>query len=66
MALVVPRAVDAVVRNEVQLLTIQQLDESLRAAGLPVTKEVFQLQYSSGADAEVTEAELVAEESPPK
>jgi hypothetical protein len=46
--------------------TIAQLDESLRATGLPVTKEVFELQYSSDADTEVTEAALVAEESPPK
>ena len=66
LQLVTPRQADISYRNETPLLTIAQLDEFLRAAGLPVTKEVFQLQYSSDADTEVTEAALVAEESPPK
>jgi hypothetical protein len=59
--LVVPRAVDAVVRNEVQLLTVQQLDESLRQAGLPVTKEIFAISYDKGPDEEV-EPEVIGPE----
>ena len=66
LQLVTPKQADITFRDETPLLTIEQLDESLRQAGLPVTRQVFALDYSSDADTEVTEAEVVAEESPPK
>ena len=65
MSLVVPRAVDAVVRNEVQLLTVQQLDESLRQAGLPTTAEVFRLDFRGDPVEDATEAEILESEPEP-
>ncbi len=66
MALICPRAVDAVVRHEQTLVTVQQLDESLIASGLPPTREIFALDFSRGEDdTEVSEAEVL-ELSPPK
>ena len=62
MALVVPRQAHVeVTRNEVQLLTVQQLDESLRQAGLPTTSEVFRLDYRGDPVEDATEAEIFAE-----
>src|SRR6478672_3910622 len=66
LQLVTPKQADVTFRNETPLLTIDQLDESLRLAGLPVTRQVFALDYSSDADTEVTEAEIVAEEAAKK
>jgi hypothetical protein len=46
LQLVVPKAIEATVRHEEQvLLTVEDLDESLRQAGLPPTKEIFALDY---------------------
>jgi len=66
LQLVTPKQADVTFRNETPLLTIDQLDESLRQAGLPVTRQVFALDYFSDADTEVTEAEIVAEEAAKK
>jgi hypothetical protein len=64
LQLVTPKQADVTFRNETPLLTIEQLDESLRAAGLPVTAEAFKLDFR-GPDPveEVTEADLI--EQPP-
>jgi len=59
LQLVTPRTADVTFRNEAPLLTIEQLDESLRQAGLPVTRQVFALDYSSDADIEADEVELL-------
>jgi hypothetical protein len=56
MALVCPKAIDATVRHEPVLLTIEDLDRSLAAAGLPGTSEVFKLDFSTGP---IEEAEIV-------
>jgi hypothetical protein len=62
MALVVPRAIDATVRHEEPFMTIEQLDESLRQRGLPVSREIFQLNYDRGVDEDPAELEVVAED----
>ena len=65
LQLVTPRQADISYRNETPPVTIAQLDASLAAAGLPVTREIFAIDFARGEDA--TEAELAAEaESPPK
>ena len=61
LQLITPRTADISFRNEAPILTIAQLDEFLRLAGLPSTRQVFALDYSSEPD-EVVEAEV----SPPK
>ena len=66
LQLVTPKQADITFRDETPLLTIEQLDESLRQAGLPVTRQVFALDYSRMPTPRSTEAEVVAEESPPK
>src|SRR6476659_3017264 len=45
MALVCPKAIDAVVRHEPVLVTVEDLDRSLAAAGLPTSSEVFKLDF---------------------
>jgi len=60
MALVCPKAIDAVVRHEPVLVTVEDLDRSLAAAGLPTSSEVFKLDFRGPDPVEdVTEAELV-------
>ena len=56
LGLVCPKAIDATVRHEQQmLLSVEDLDRSLASVGLPSSREIFQLDYSS--EAEVVEAE---------
>ena len=62
LQLVTPKQADVTFRNEAPLLTIEDLDRSLIAAGLPPTRQVFQIQYRSEADEDATETELVAED----
>jgi len=65
MSLVVPRQANIdVTRNEQMLVTIEDLDRSLLASGLPMTREIFALDFSRGED--TTEAEVVAEEEAAK
>ena len=67
MALVVPRQAHVeVTRNEQVLLTIDQLDESLRRAGLPVSNQIFALDFKGSDPEDVAEAEVVAEEDTAK
>jgi hypothetical protein len=69
LSIIVPRQLSADIRKtEVQLLSLEQLDETLRAAGLPVSSaETFRLDYR-GSDPveEATEAEYVADEDATK
>ena len=55
-----------VTRNEQVLLTVEDLDRSLIASGLPPTRQVFGLDFRGDPVEDATEAELVGEESPPK
>jgi hypothetical protein len=62
MALVTPRQADVTIRNE-PLVTIEDLDRSLIAKGLPPTAEAFRLEYTTiDADEDVTEVEVVEAE----
>ena len=64
LQLVTPKQADISFRHETPLLTIADLDESLRLAGLPVTAEAFKLDFRGPDPVEdVTEAELI--EPPP-
>ena len=64
MALVCPKAIEATVRHEDQvLLSVEQLDESLRQAGLPPSKEIFALDFKGTSVPEPEEAEVVDERS---
>jgi len=57
MSLVVPRQAHVeVTRNEQALLTVEQLDASLIASGLPPTKEIFALDFARGP---IEEAEVL-------
>ena len=47
-------------------MTVQQLDESLRQAGLPTTSEVFRLDFRGDPVEDVTEAEVVDAEDTTK
>ena len=58
------------IRTTVEVQTAEQLNASLVAAGLPTmdrlfARSAFELDYK-GSPIEADEAELVAEESPPK
>jgi hypothetical protein len=55
LALVTPKAVEAVVRHEEVLLSIEDLDRSLVEAGLPPTREIFHLGYYSDSNADASE-----------
>ncbi len=59
MSLVCPKAIDATVRHEPVLVTVEDLDRSLVAAGLPTSNEVFKLDYRGDPAESVTEAEII-------
>ena len=64
---ITPRQVTAdITRTEVQLLSIADLDAELQRQGLPATKEIFALDYSSDVDFEVDSEVEVPVSSPPK
>ena len=62
MALVCPKPLDVTVHHEPVLVSVEDLDRSLNAAGLPSTAEVFKISYDRGPVEDIAEAELVAEE----
>ena len=60
LSLVCPRQAHVeVTRNEQVLLTIEDLDNSLRRAGLPVTAEAFRLDFRGDPAEDATEAEIL-------
>jgi hypothetical protein len=63
MSLVCPKAIDATVRHEQVLLTLEDVDRSLAANGLPASHEIFRISYASDTATEPTEAEVVGEEN---
>ena len=66
LGMVTPRTAHIDVTScEQNFVSIADLDASLVAAGLPATREVFQLDYRSTAP-EAEETEVVEGEEPPK
>ena len=63
LQLVTPKQADVMFRNEAPVLTVEDLDRSLIAAGLPVTRQVFGLDFRGEPVEDATEAELVAEDN---
>ena len=67
LSVVTPKQLHAeVMRTNIEIKTIADLDAELERQGLPLTREIFQVQYRSESDEDATEAELVGEESSPK
>ena len=63
LQLVTAKQADVTFRNETPLLTLEQLDESLRQAGLPASREIFSLDFRGPDPVEaITEAEVVTED----
>ena len=63
MALVCPKAIEASIRHEEQvLLSVEDLDRSLVQAGLPKSQEIFRLDYK-GTPIDAEEGEVVQDVS---
>ena len=67
LSMVTPRSADLRVTHAPAPITIEELNAELARQGLPPMGEIFRLDYQGSAtpDDDVTEAELVASESPP-
>jgi hypothetical protein len=60
LSLVCPKAIEAnITKTEVNFTTIAELDADLQKAGLPPTREIFQLDYRGTAVPDAEEAEVV-------
>jgi phage gp37-like protein len=67
LQLITPRQLHAeVMRTNIEIKTIAELDAELQRQGLPKTAEIFPLSFASSADDEPVEAEVVAEEEAAK
>ena len=65
LSVVTPKQLHAeVMRTNIEIKTVADLDAELQRQGLPATREIFALDFSRGEDA--TEAELAAAEEPLK
>ena len=65
LSVVTPKQLHAeVMRTNIEIKTIAELDAELERQGLPRTAEIFPLSYRSDADAEPTELELEVEQAP--
>ena len=62
MSLVCPKAIDATVRHEPVLVTVEDLDRSLIASGLPPTRQVFGIDFR-GSDTVEDDTEAMAVEA---